>query len=158
MVTKEGWKYLIGQKFKEGKEKKQVYKEINDLKQAQIIFKENQREIKSLNKIIEKQDKKIEKLTKLNFDLGLKVNVNKDMVHLQKEETKVNHNNATVKDLKMIMRVMKLENKSMTRTDLMNGCGYTHKRIVPCLFFLSSVNLIKKTKNVKNMERYSLNE
>jgi hypothetical protein len=44
-------KSLVQQKYNEGKDSEEVFKEINDLKESQIILKNNDKEIKQLKRI-----------------------------------------------------------------------------------------------------------
>jgi len=63
---------LYDKKEKEGKPEKQILKEINDVRESQIILRNNKKEIKQLKNKIEKLEKENNKLKNLNLKLGLK--------------------------------------------------------------------------------------
>lgn len=73
--------YLVSKKFKEGKSEVKVFKEIKDLDDSKIIFREKQREINNLRYELEKKDKTIKQLKKKLFDMGLKLESNKEKVN-----------------------------------------------------------------------------
>ena len=64
---------LTNQKFREGKNSDVVFDEIEDLKESQIILKNNKREIKNLNKDNEELIKENEKLKSRIFNLQFKI-------------------------------------------------------------------------------------
>ena len=63
---------LTKQKFREGKQGEEVYQEIDDLKESQIILKNNKKEIKNLNKENEKLTDEKKKLKDKLYETNLK--------------------------------------------------------------------------------------
>jgi len=138
---------LIKNKKEEGKDTPTIFNEIRTLKESQIIFKEQKREIQRLNKELEKIGKQLETLKEKQFREGLK-----PKVEVKEDKDNKNH---TIKIMARILNILETENRDLTQTQLKDFCCTSHPKIVPCLMFLTKHNLIKKEITNGNVIVYS---
>ena len=141
---------LKDNKLKEGKTYKQALKEIKRLEQSQIIFKENEREIKRLNKKIKQLEKENSELKNKLFKLNLELNTLQE----EKRNKLKEKDNGELKYLKRIIMILSDEKKPMTISELAKACLTVTKKIYPCVGFLEKNNLINYKKDADGIGRY----
>jgi len=131
-------KILYDKKEKEGKPEKQILKEINDVKESQIILKNNKKEIKQLKKKIEQLEKENNKLKNLNLKLGLKTKPTIITEYYDKPFPKKN-------EVNRVRLVLISEKKPMTINEIKKiAYGLTLGKIRDCLMILYFQGLIEK--------------
>jgi len=130
----------------------QANKEIKILKGSQIKFKNQEKEIKDLERRINTLTNINSVLKTKNFNLNLKLN----SIHKEKREVKSKEGNGTIKYVNRIMIVLKETNKPMNITELKNSCCMDCGDIYPCLTFMERYNLIKSEKDSSKSIRYSI--
>ena len=143
-MKKEELDTLIINKRGSGKESKEIFKEINDLKQSQMIFKENKKEIIDLNKVIDKLENKNAKLTNKLFKLGLQA-------HPKREDK--DRRVATINDLNRVNKTMKFTKHSLTQTEIRELCLMTNEKARACINCLMKFNKVKLINN-GNSKKY----
>ena len=136
-------RYLMKNKFFDGKSINQANEEITNLINSQQLFKEQKREIKKLNKIIERLKKKLEKKIKIKFLEGLGLKKEKEKLQVIKEHPRALEKIATILHLKRIMNLLKLSNPS-TLNEICKDCGMKKSQAKSAILFLVNHQLIKK--------------
>ena len=145
---------LVDKKVKEGKDTKQIYQEIANLKESQKTFKLVHNENKSLKLKIFNQEKQITNLKdqlakqkKKMFNLTLKKDIEMD------NEKDYNGTIANVFHLKRILSYLE-ENPRVIKTRIKEGCCMNFGQTNTGLVFLQRVNLIKSDGVNYEKEKY----
>jgi predicted nucleic acid-binding Zn-ribbon protein len=159
-MKKEERDILYNQKKSEGKSDAQIWKEINQLEYSQkIIFKDNEKEIRSLKKQLEKLNEKLEKERNKqgkskDFKKQFSLDIDKQS-KIDKIKSK-DLNIATTRDIKRILTLLQSE-KEIGLNDLTKTCVLSSS---VCQDALNLLNLFKivnlKKEGITTMIHYNL--
>jgi len=143
-MKQEETKYLLKGKLKSGKEYEQAQEEIKLLRKSQVDFKIIKKDVKQLEKEIERKDKLISKLQKSHFTNIL------PRTEQIKEDIKNSDNGiATIKELNRILALIESE-KRIGLSDLSKTCCMKTKRVKECINFLMRNNIVKQSTGERN--------
>lgn len=141
-------------KLQEGKDRIQINKEIKRLRESQILFKEQHKELVSLRKqvdLFKEEKKKSERdIFKLKFD--------RDKERIEKREEKRNklkeNGDGDIKHLRRIMLVLSGKSPLPLSSLQEETFVYKEKKLLPCIKFLEDYNLIKSERDEKGIQRW----
>jgi len=135
----EEFKTLYNKKKGEGKPEMQIYKEIRDVEESQIILRNQTKEIQRLQKKIEKLEEANGKLKNENLKLGLKTKPQKIVEY---------HDKPFPSEMKLrrVKLILKSSKNPMTMSEIRDiAYGLSLGEIRDCLMILYFKNEIKKT-------------
>jgi hypothetical protein len=136
-MKKEEFGFLLKRKEFEGKSQKEIRTEIRNLIDSQKLFKQQAREIKRLNKLVESLEKKLDKKKQDKFLEGL--GQSKPKV---KTITKVQA--SPFADTKELRRILLTLNGKTKKSDISKSAEVLDKKVADGLKFLLMYKLIKK--------------
>lgn len=168
-MKKEERDTLYNNKIADGKSIRQANEEIRELEYSQkIIFKEKDREIKRLNKDIEKLESKLEKERNKqgqakDFKKQFQLDIERETGSEKKiKEIKAPYNDketklATTKDLSRILSLL-YEEKEIALGDLTKTCVLNTKVMKNALNFLNKFEIIELIKGRSTIIKLKINQ
>ncbi len=137
-MKEEEYKYLTDEKLRNGGELEQAKLEIKQLNQSQIGFKNLKKQLRRLEKELEKKNKLIEKLQKSHFT-NILPRTEEKIVQINNSK----NNQATLRDLNRILSLFDVEER-IRLSDLTETCIIKPKIMKGALNFLVRNNMIKE--------------
>ncbi len=146
-------------KLSGGKDYPQIYEEIKRLRESQVLFKEQRKELGYLKNRIQGLESENEKLKKQLFKFKFK----RDTKVLEKREEKRNElrkdEKDEIKSLRRILFVLQDFKKPLCLSLLQKEtCRLDNRKLLPCLNFLEENKLIKSERDNKGIQKWFLNE
>jgi hypothetical protein len=151
-MNKEEIQYLTNEKLDEGLDFPEINEEIKTLKQSQIIFKNQKKEIEIAKKVIERQDNLIKEQKNKIFKLRLQIDMDNDS---KREELKEN-NNCELRNIKRVLLIFKELNKPLNLSDIEKNCFLKREKVLSCLGILEYFNKIKMEKDKDRVQKWRL--
>lgn len=147
---------LVGKKLREGKDFPEINEEIEELKESQVIFKNQEKELKRLNNKILSQDNEIKELKNKLFKLNLERDTKREDKRTEIKTNGDSGGDSLLRNLRRIVLILRAEGRPCNLSYIEQNCFLDNKKLLPCLGFLEEVGVLKMDRDEKNIQRWGL--